>query len=312
MEEQIGFYQEDGVISCEEAFRASGESQHHVLRPEKQNLLLQYLAADPFYPMSLKEATEKVYGWLVKHPDRAQKLKRTDYEILLPIERPNKLLLLAGNYAEHIIERGGTVAEREETFPYVFMKPPSTTLIPSQAPIVIPKNAPWGVDWECELAVVMGRKVRNISEQDAPAAIAGYTIVNDISQRQFKPNPTRKRRERDVFFDWQHGKWFDSFCPCGPALLVAGDQIDPQKLKLRLTVNGEVKQEGSTGQMIFSVAAIVAFISTFVTLEPGDIISTGTPKGVGSVSGIYLKPGDEVEASIEGIGLLRNSVVAEK
>jgi 2,4-didehydro-3-deoxy-L-rhamnonate hydrolase len=125
--------------------------------------------------------------------------------------------------------------------------------------------------------------------------------------------PTRigKKREKDVFFDWLHGKWHDSFCPCGPCLASPSEIPDPQNLAMLLMVNGEVKQQASTGLQIFPVAAVIEFISSFVTLEPGDIISTGTPAGVGNTTGQYLQPGDQVEASITPIGKLVSPVQAE-
>ena len=166
----------------------------------------------------------------------------------MPIARPPKLLLLAGNYAEHVAERGGTAAEREETFPYVFMKPPTTTLTHPGDPIVIPRVSPDHIDWECELGVVIGRRCRDVAEAEALDYVAGYTVVNDISDRKFKPNPGRKPRERDKFFDWMHGKWHDTFCPIGPCILSADAVPDPQALPLSLTVNGEVKQDATTGR----------------------------------------------------------------
>jgi 2-keto-4-pentenoate hydratase/2-oxohepta-3-ene-1,7-dioic acid hydratase in catechol pathway len=140
-------------------------------------------------------------------------------ELLVPVPRPNKLFCLAGNYAEHIKEGGGIPAERAQTFPYVFMKPPSTTLTHPNKPIKIPAVAPDAVDWELELGVVIGRKCKNASEADALKYVAGYTIINDVSQRKFRPNANRVKREKDVFFDWLHGKWFDTFCPCGPCIV---------------------------------------------------------------------------------------------
>lgn len=232
-------------------------------------------------------------------------------ELLVPIPRPNKLLLLAGNYAAHIREGGGVAAERAETFPYVFMKPASTTLTDPGKPILVPKSSPAHVDWELELAVVIGRKGKHISEADAPKYIAGYTVINDISDRKYRPNPGRKEREKDSFFDWQHGKWHDSFCPCGPCITTADAIPDPQKLGMKLSVNGTVRQDASTAQQIFPVAAVIEFLSQSVTLEPGDIISTGTPAGVGHSTGTYLKHGDRVEAWIEHIGTLVNPVTAE-
>jgi 2-keto-4-pentenoate hydratase/2-oxohepta-3-ene-1,7-dioic acid hydratase in catechol pathway len=232
-------------------------------------------------------------------------------QLLLPIPQPNKLFLLAGNYADHIREGGGIAAERAETFPYVFMKPPSTTFIhPGQA-VRIPRVSPWAIDWELELAVVIGRKAKGVSEADALQYVAGYTVINDISDRKFRPNANRKQRPRDEFFDWLHGKWHDSFCPCGPCITSAHMVSDPQKLDMELRLNGQVRQQSSTAAQIFPVAAVIAFISSFVTLEPGDVISTGTPSGVGNSTGTYLKPGDKLEARIAGIGTLVSPVVAE-
>ena len=134
---------------------------------------------------------------------------------------------------------------------------------------------------------------------------------NDISDRKDRPNPGRKARERDAHFDWLHGKWHDTFCPVGPCVVSADAVLDPQALSLRLTVNGEVKQNATTAQMVFPVAAVVSFLSRFVTLEPGDLIATVTPSGVGSATGRYLKPGDVVRASVTGIGTLENPFTAE-
>ena len=235
-----------------------------------------------------------------------------DVELLVPIPQPNKLFLLAGNYAQHIAEGGGVVAERAETFPYVFMKPPTTTLTDPGKPVQIPATSPNCIDWEIELAVIIGRRVKHAAESEALEYVAGYTIINDISDRRFRPNPARQQRPRDVFFDWLHGKWHDSFCPCGPCVASPDAIADPQNLQLELQLNGNVRQAASTAQQIFPVAAVIAFISNIVTLEPGDIISTGTPQGVGDAAGIYLRPGDLLTASISSIGTLNSPVVAEK
>src|SRR5262249_28055414 len=155
-------------------------------------------------------------------------------------------------------------------------KPPSTTLTHPGDPVILPSVSPDHIDWECELGVVIGRTCREVSEDQALGYVAGYTIVNDVSDRRFRPNPARRQRDDDGFFDWLHGKWHDTFCPMGPCILTADAVEDPQELALRLTVNGEIMQAASTAQMIFPVAAVVSFLSRFVTLEPGDIISTGT------------------------------------
>jgi 2-keto-4-pentenoate hydratase/2-oxohepta-3-ene-1,7-dioic acid hydratase in catechol pathway len=158
---------------------------------------------------------------------------------------------------------------------------------------------------------VIGRHCKNVDEADALQFVAGYTVVNDITDRKFTPNPSRKARERDKFFDWLHGKWHDTFCPMGPCIVSADSIRDPQSLDIGLTVNGGEKQNSNTSQMVYSVAAVVSFLSRFVTLEPGDIISTGTPSGVGSATGTYLRQGDVVRATIAGIGTLENPVEAE-
>lgn len=233
-----------------------------------------------------------------------------EVELLVPIPRPNKLFLLAGNYNEHIQEGGGTATERAETFPYVFMKPPSTTLTNPSAPIWLPSISPGAIDWEIELAAVIGRRCKGVKAAEALGYLAGYTIVNDISDRKFRPNVGRKKRDRDSFFDWLHGKWHDSFCPCGPCIVSRDSISDPQRLSMRLTHNGRTMQDASTAQQIFPVAAVIEFISSFVTLEPGDLISTGTPAGVGNTTGTYLRAGDEMEGTIESIGVLRTSVRA--
>ncbi len=230
-------------------------------------------------------------------------------KLLVPVPNPSKLLLLAGNYSKHIEEGGGKATERAQTFPYVFMKPPLTTLNHPGDPVRIPEVSPNHIDWELELGVIIGRTAKNVKEADALNYVAGYTVVNDISDRKFRPNPGRTQREKDGFFDWLHGKWHDTFCPMGPCVLPADELPDPQTLHMTLKVNGNVEQDGSTAEMVFPVAAIIEFISSFVTLVPGDIISTGTTSGVGHAKGKFLKAGDVMEASIAQIGTLRSPVI---
>lgn len=231
-----------------------------------------------------------------------------EISLLVPVPSPSKLMLLAGNYSKHIEEGGGKAEERAKTFPYVFMKPPLTTLTHPGKPVRIPAVSPDHVDWELELGVIIGKRCHAVKESEALDFVAGYTVVNDISDRKFKPNPDRANREKDGFFDWLHGKWHDTFCPMGPCVLPADELPDPQTLKMTLRVNGEVEQDASTADMVFPVAAVVEFVSSFVTLEPGDIISTGTPSGVGAAKGKFLKAGDRIEAEIEHIGILKNPV----
>jgi len=305
-----GFYGDNVVIPLDQAAEAySRDTGVELLLPSTEDLLDLLPPDGPSFELA-RELDVWVSGLdLIERGELS--IPREDVDLLVPIANPPKLLLLAGNYAKHVTERGGTTAEREESFPYVFMKPPSTTLTHPGRPILIPRNSPDQIDWECELGVVIGRRCRSVSESEAHDFVAGYTIVNDVSDRGHKPNPGRKPRERDKFFDWMHGKWHDTFCPIGPCILSADAVSDPQALPMRLSVNGHIKQEATTAEMVFPVAAIIAFLSQFVTLEPGDVISTGTPSGVGSASETYLKPGDLVRATITPIGTLENPVEAE-
>jgi len=306
---QLGFFSDQSVIPLATAVAAQAESTGEPVDLET-DCLLSLLGPDGQY----HAAATQLARWLDGDgAGQADALKRdlADVQLLVPLPRPNKLFLLAGNYAKHIEEGGGIAAERAETFPYVFMKPPTTTLTNPGEAIRIPGVNPHSTDYELELAVVIGRGGKGISEADALGHVAGYTVINDISDRKFRPNPDRKQRDKDGFFDWLHGKWHDSFCPCGPCVVSADAIADPQQLSLQLRVNGKLRQDSSTAAQIFPVGAVIEFISSFVTLEPGDIISTGTPDGVGNTTGTYLQPGDQIEASIGSIGTLRTPVEAE-
>jgi 2,4-didehydro-3-deoxy-L-rhamnonate hydrolase len=297
---QVGFYDEDFVIPIAAA------SDHTGIPIEESSDLIAHLPGG-----SLRETVEAIQTRLANNMDEELSELRLDTEavkLLVPNPSPSKLLLLAGNYARHIEEGGGRASERNRTFPYVFMKPPGTTLTHPGDPIRIPQVSPDHVDWELELGVIIGKQCKAVSEDNALNYVAGYTVINDISDRKFQPNPGREERVKDGFFDWLHGKWHDTFCPMGPCVLPADECDDPQKLHLTLKVNGEVEQDGSTAEMVFPVAAILEFISSFVTLEPGDIISTGTTAGVGAAKNKYLKAGDNVHAEIQHIGVLRNPV----
>ena len=221
-----------------------------------------------------------------------------------PIPLPNKVICLAGNYAEHVEEGGGTPPGKEETFPFFFMKPPSTTVRPAGSAVALPGNSPDHIDWEVELGVVIGSYVKNITPDEADEAIAGYTIGLDMSNRRLRLNPNRKDSDRVAFHEWLCGKWHDGFAPIGPCLVPAEEDFDPMDLDISLSVNGEVMQDSNTENMIFDVWELVSYASQIMSLEPGDIILTGTPSGVGDAKGRYLKQGDLIEATIESIGTL--------
>ncbi|MBT5873440.1 MAG: FAA hydrolase family protein [Candidatus Latescibacteria bacterium] len=229
--------------------------------------------------------------------------------LLAAVPFPGKVLALAGNYQAHIQEGGGTAVDKTGITPRVFMKP-GTSIIGTNEPILLPQ---WSetVDYELELTIVIGQECKNVDVDDATECIAGYVVSNDVSARSLTIAEGRSERPMDEFFDWLNGKWFDSFGAIGPNLVTRDEISDPHNLKMSLTVNGEKRQEGNTGQMIFNCFEIVSFCSHLVTLEPGDLIMTGTPSGVGQTSGTYLKSGDEIEAEIEHLGVLRNVVEEE-
>jgi 2-keto-4-pentenoate hydratase/2-oxohepta-3-ene-1,7-dioic acid hydratase in catechol pathway len=211
----------------------------------------------------------------------------------LPIARPGKIVCVGLNYRDHAEESGMALPER----PLLFAKWPSSLVGPGE-PIVIPEQAK-EVDYEAELGVVIGTRASRVSAADALDHVAGYLCANEVSAR-------------DVQFadgQWTRGKSFDTFGPVGP--LVPRDEVpDPQALRIRCLLNGEVVQDSSTAQMVFTVAEVIAFVSDGITLEPGDLILTGTPAGVGlgRKPPVYLADGDEVTVEIERIGSLTNPV----
>jgi 2-keto-4-pentenoate hydratase/2-oxohepta-3-ene-1,7-dioic acid hydratase in catechol pathway len=219
---------------------------------------------------------------------------------LAPVE-PTAIYAIGLNYREHAAEMNSALPE----YPVVFMKSTTSVLDP-ESPIVLPRHLHSDqVDYECELAVVIGKTCKNVAVEDALSYVLGYTCANDVSARDWQKNHGGGQ--------WIKGKSFDTFCPLGPILVTADRIPNPQILPIRTMLNGEIRQESFTGDMIFTVAELIAFLSGSTTLLPGTVILTGTPPGVGvaSVPQRFLKPGDEVAIEISGIGMLRNPVVAE-
>lgn len=225
-----------------------------------------------------------------------------------PLPAPGKLFLLAGNYAEHILEGGGVFPGKEKMIPRFFMKP-STAVIATGDAIRIPPSTTFA-DWELELAVVVGTGGRELTPAQAEKNIMGFTIFNDISARKLAFRENLPQQDGDRFFDWLVGKWLDTFGPMGPWITTADEIAHWDQLEMTLTLNGVVQQHASTGQMIFSPGEALAFISQFVTLAPGDLLSTGTPSGVGSAKKLNLKPGDHIRGEIQSLGVLENPVAA--
>ncbi len=229
--------------------------------------------------------------------------------LLAPLRRPPKLLALAGNYQEHVRESKVADVQKARAVPLLFLKP-STSIVAAGEPVYAPDISD-AVDYELELAVVIGRRCKGIQVADALGVVAGYMVANDITARVVDWGVERGEvTPRMAFFDWLNGKWPDSFAPMGPYIVTADQVPDPQSRAMRLSVNGAVRQEASTGDMIFTVAETIAFCARFMTLEPGDVILTGTPSGVGATTRTYLQPGDRMEAWIEGIGTLVTPVIA--
>jgi 2-keto-4-pentenoate hydratase/2-oxohepta-3-ene-1,7-dioic acid hydratase in catechol pathway len=207
---------------------------------------------------------------------------------LLPPIIPSKVVAIGRNYREHVKEMGGAAPPAE---PLIFLKPSSAVIGPGE-PIRLPSISE-RVDHEAEMALVIRRKCRRVSETEAPSVILGVTALNDVSARDLQRSDGQ----------WTRAKGFDTFCPIGPALALG---LDPGHLRVCSRVNGEIRQDSNTDQMIFNPARLIAFVTSVMTLYPGDVIATGTPAGVGP-----LKPGDTVEVEVEGVGVLSNPVVAD-
>jgi 2-keto-4-pentenoate hydratase/2-oxohepta-3-ene-1,7-dioic acid hydratase in catechol pathway len=288
------------------SYRSGGEVRHGVLTGPEGDQQIHDLGSGDL--LNLLESGD---DWMERAHATASSpvLALSAVQLLAPLRRPPKLLALAGNYQDHVRESKVADVRKANAVPLLFLKP-STSIVAAGEPISAPAISD-AMDYELELAVVIGRRCKGIQAADALAVVAGYMVANDISARVVDWGVERGEvTPRMAFFDWLNGKWPDGFAPMGPYLVTADDVPDPQALAMRLSVNGAVRQEASTGDMIFTVAETIAFCARFMTLEPGDIILTGTPSGVGATTQTYLHPGDRMEAWIEGLGALATPVVA--
>ena len=237
-------------------------------------------------------------GWFQEVEDKLDDLPYSEdiskFKLLSPIPNPNKIICLAFNYTDHAEEQGLKAPED----PAIVIKP-RTALNSTDSDIVCPDFVTQ-LDYEVELAMIIGKNCKNISEEEAKEAIFGYMVFNDVSARdiQFKDK------------QFTRGKSFDTFAPCGPWITTADEIKDPQNLKLSTKINGEIRQNSSTSKMFIKIPEIVSKISKIMTLEKGDIISTGTPAGVmlNKPNAVFLKDGDKVEMEIENVGILRNTI----
>jgi 2-keto-4-pentenoate hydratase/2-oxohepta-3-ene-1,7-dioic acid hydratase in catechol pathway len=256
-------------------------------------------------PPALDEA-RRALAWVEEHLARdgpgallraGALVRRGEYALHAPVPRPGKIVGVARNYAAHAREQGQSRPPEE---PVLFLKAPSAVIGPEED-VVLPA-ACREVDYEGELAVVIGRRAREVDESEALACVAGYTVANDVSARDYQD----VRGQRFI------GKSCDTFAPLGPVLVTADEIPDPQDLGLRTVLSGEVVQSARTKEMLFPVARLIAFVSRLMTLEPADVLLTGTPAGVGKARRPqrWLRDGDLVEVHVERIGTLRNRVRA--
>src|SRR5215212_10322170 len=220
-----------------------------------------------------------------------------DIRLLAPVPRPGKLICVGLNYKDHAAESKMPLPGSPVTFSKY-----TTAVTHPASPVYLPAVS-HQVDYEAELAVVIGRRAKHVPPERAYEHVLGYTNLNDVSARDLQ------------FADkqWQRGKSCDTFAPMGPAIVTTDEIPDPHVLRIRLRLNGDVMQDSSTAQLIFGVDQLIAFLSETVTLEPGDVIATGTPSGVGFARQppVFLKPGDIMEVEVEGLGILSNPVLAE-
>ncbi|HUK30758.1 MAG TPA: fumarylacetoacetate hydrolase family protein [Candidatus Acidoferrum sp.] len=279
--ERFGVLTEQGVVDLQEAARTAGAAT------DIFTCMMSFLKAG----VSAQQQARQ----LLAHP-QGKVLPLSSVRLRAPVPRPGKIIAVGLNYRDHAMESG---AAQPPKVPILFAKFPNSISGPED-PIVIPGDP--HVDWEAELAVVIGREGKAIPAAKSGEYIAGYMPLNDVSAREWQFGDKQ----------WVRGKSPDTFCPTGPHLTTPDEIRDVHALHICSRVNGAVMQDSSTSKLIFRVPELIEFISAAITLEPGDIIATGTPEGVGAFRKppIYLRPGDTVEIEIERLGVLRNPVVA--
>lgn len=290
-------FDDDKIVSLQEANqsleRRSAVSQ--VVLPD--NMLALLSLEDALFPRLYQIANYVRQHWLTDNPPgNVSDLSAVTLEA--PILYPRKLLNAAGNYYDHMAEMRETVPEK--SVPYLFFKAPTTTIIAAHDTIRIPEGRD-KIDWEVELAVVIGKHAKNITADQVDDYIFGYTILNDVSDRGDRGNT-------DFGSNWFPGKNHDTFGPMGPYIVPKAFISDPANLGLQTRVNEQLMQDSNSRYLTYTIPELVAYASSISTLQPGDVISTGTPSGVGAGRDIFLKPGDVVTVSVEEIGSLENPV----
>ena len=302
---RLGGVVDDGVVDLQRAYRfileQKGEEKRAAL--EMPGEMRSLLNGGRIFLARAKE-TLSMFQPLVKREKDAGKWQSdgiyfpwSAVSLAPPIPNPGKIICLGKNYKAHAEETGGDIP----TIPIIFTRFSSTLLGPND-PIPIPRASD-KIDYEGELAVVIGKRGRYIREEEAMDFVAGYMILNDVSARDYQQKTSQ----------WTLGKNFDASAPTGPALVMKEEVKDPHNLEIRTIVSGEVLQDSNTSLMIFKIPYLISYLSEVFALEPGDIISTGTPDGVGFVRKPprFLKPGDQVRVEVSGLGFIENPVIAE-
>ena len=265
--------------------------------------IIDFSAADPSIPTTMREFLEAGDNAIsraravIDRGDHA--ISETDVSIHAPIDNPEKIICIGLNYADHAAESGMPIPDE----PIVFSKYASSIIGPDEN--IVAPSASSQVDYEVELVVVIGKRGRNISEEDALNHVAGYMVGHDVSARDYQLEKPGAQ--------WMMGKTFDTFAPIGPDLVTTDDVPDPHNLGIRCILNGETVQDSNTSQLIFGVPKLIAYLTHVFTLAPGDLIFTGTPPGVGMgrEPQLWLKHGDQVICEIDGLGRLENPVVSD-
>ena len=279
-------------------FQAEGQGRPGVLSGEDTVLDLSSIGFETILQLieAGAEGRGRVEKFLNSPPGNA-KHARKDLQLLAPIPRPRKLICVGLNYRDHAEETGAQIPK----VPTIFNKF-ATAVIGPGAHVILPKvsKAP---DYEAEFAFVIGRGGRNIGAEDWRNAVFGYTLVNDVTARDYQRATSQ----------WLMGKTFDTFAPMGPWIVTMDEIEDPHDLDIQMEINGEILQDSNTRELIFKIPDLIEFLSSVFTLEPGDVVSTGTPAGVGFARKPprYLHPGDQMSVRIPQIGELRNPVIAE-
>ncbi|MEN2999066.1 MAG: fumarylacetoacetate hydrolase family protein [Acidilobaceae archaeon] len=301
-EARVGLVMGEHVLDLRDAFEALYGTPAPPIFEELQLFIEEGERALRLARLVEEQVLEELSGGELEGELRGIVRRLAEVRLHLPVPRPEKILCAAVNYYSHAGEMNVKPPQR----PYLFAKYPNSLVGPGE-PVVIPRNSE-KPDHEVELAVVIGKAGKYISEAKAYEHVFGYAVFNDVSLRD-KQFPGAELQRFGL--RWVQAKSFDTGAPFGPYIVTRDEIEDPHNLRLQLLVNGEVRQDGSTSDMIFKVHELIAEASDGLTLKPGDIISTGTPSGVGASSGKFLRHGDVMEARVERIGVLVNPVVLE-